>query len=70
MNLNKFTPLQKDEFNIEEMYKEEEEIIMYNFEDFLKIPVNELYIKNKEKQKLTLDSNFKSKTIIDKDEPK
>ena len=62
--MEKFVGLQN--FKIEDFGKEEPEPIKrsYTLEDLLKLPCNDLYLENKLKQNLHINSNFKISTDI------
>jgi hypothetical protein len=70
MNLDKFKPLDRNEFDISEMYHidPDTEILTLSLSDLLTLPVNKQYEKNKQDANQTLDSNFKSAVNIDEPE--
>lgn len=64
MDLNDFTGLRN--FKIDDMEKEPEIQKILTLDDFLKLPVNKEYQETKDKQKVDINSNFKS-SHTDKD---
>ncbi len=64
MDLNDFTGLRN--FKIDDMEKEPEIQKKLTLDDFLKLPVIKEYQETKDKQKLDINSNFKS-SHTDKD---
>lgn len=58
MDLENFLPLKN--FKLEDFTKETPIVETRTLEDLLKLPVNSDYLENKKKEKLDINSNFKS----------